>query len=101
MKKKTVKEDNTVIMSDKYLSESGVQGGKVIGEHIVLGSFIGGIPLLCIGLYALAGMLFGFAFPSPNTAGIIGALLVTVIGLLLVIGGFSLYRDKHVKKLDW
>ena len=26
MNKKTSKEDNTVIMSDKYLSESGVQG---------------------------------------------------------------------------
>ena len=33
MNKKTSKEDNTVIMSDKYLSESGVPGGKIIGEH--------------------------------------------------------------------
>ena len=30
MNKKTSKEDNTVIMSDEYLSESGVQGGKLL-----------------------------------------------------------------------
>ena len=63
MNKKTSKEDNTVIMSDKYISESGVQGGKIIGEHIALGSFIFGIPFLIIGLIALFGMLFGFGFP--------------------------------------
>ncbi|UCD13311.1 MAG: hypothetical protein JSW60_07070 [Thermoplasmatales archaeon] len=88
---------NTVIMSDKYLSESGVQGGKIIGEHIVLGSFIIGIPFLIIGLVALIGMLFGLGFPT-HTAGIIIALLVTVIGLLFVIGGYNIYRNKHVKK---
>ena len=92
MNKKTSK---TVIMSDKYLSESGVQGGKVIGEHIVLGSFIGGITFLLIGLYALFSMILGF-FPT-NTAIIILVLLVTVIGLLLIIGGYSIYRTKHVK----
>jgi len=97
MDKKTSKEDNTVIMSDEYLSESGVQGGKVIGNHIVLGSFIGGIPLLIIGVYSLINMLFGWGFPT-HTAGIIGALLVAAIGLLLVIGGYSIYRTKHVKK---
>ena len=43
MNKKTSEKDNTVIMSDKYISESGVQGGKIIGEHIALGSFIIGI----------------------------------------------------------
>ncbi len=95
MNKKTSKEDNTVIMSDKYLSESGVQGGKVIGEHIVLGSFIGGITFLLIGLCALISMILGF-FPT-NTAIIILVLLVTVIGLLLIIGGYSIYRTKHVK----
>lgn len=42
MNTKTSEGDNTVIMSDKYLSESGVQGGKSIGEHIALGSFIMG-----------------------------------------------------------
>ena len=97
MNKKTSKKDNTVIMSDKYLSESGVQGGKVIGEHIALGSFIIGIPLLIIGLIALIGILFDIGFPT-HAAGIIGALLVTVIGLLLVIGGYNIYRTKNVKK---
>ena len=96
MVKKTSEEDNTVIMSDKYLSESGVQGGKIIGEHIALGSFIIGIPFLIIGLIALIGMLFGF-FPT-NTAIIILVLLVTVIGLLLVIGGYNIHRTKHIKK---
>jgi len=95
MNKNTSKEDNTVIMSDKYISESGVQGGRVIGEHIVLGSFIVGIPLLITGLCALFSIIFGFFF--TNTAVIIGALLVTVIGLLLTIGGYFIYRDKHVK----
>lgn len=95
MNKKTSREDKTVIMSDKYLSESGVQGGKVIGEHIVLGSFIVGIPLLIIGLCALFSMLLGF-FPT-NTAIIILVLLVTVIGLLMIIGGYSIYRTKHIK----
>ena len=95
--KKTSEKDNTVIMSDKYLSESSVQGGKIIGEHIALGSFIIGIPLLLIGLIALVGMLFGFGSPT-HAAGIIGALVVTVIGLLLVIGGYNIYRTKHVKK---
>ena len=88
MNKKIPKDDNTVIMSDKYLSESGVQGGKVIGEHISLGSFIIGIPFLIIGSVALIGMLFGFGFPT-HAAGIIGALLITAIGLLLVIGGYN------------
>jgi len=90
------KKDNTVITSDKYLSESGVQGGKAIGEHIALGSFIIGIPFFIIGLIALIGMLFDFGFPT-HTAGIIGGLLITVIGLLLIIGGYSIYRTKHAK----
>jgi hypothetical protein len=97
MNKNTSKEDNTVIMSDEYLSESGVQGGKVIGEHISLGSFIIGIPFLIIGSIVLIGMLFDFGFPT-HAAAIIGALLITVIGLLLVIGGYNIYRTKHVKK---
>lgn len=95
--KKTSEEDRTVIMSDEYLSESGVQGGKIIGEHIVLGSLIFGISFVIIGLYALVSIVFGFGFPT-NTAIIIGALLVTVIGLLLNIGGYTIYRTKHFKK---
>jgi hypothetical protein len=93
MNKKTSK---TVIMSDKYLSESGVQGGKAIAENLALGSFIFGIPFLIMGLIALFSMLLGFGFPT-HSAGIIGALLVTVIGLLLIIGGYSTYRTKNIK----
>ena len=82
---------------DKNLRDSGVQGGKIIGEHLALGSFIFGVSFLVIGLYALFSMLFGFGFPT-NTASIIGALLAFVIGLLLIISGYSIHRAKHVKK---
>ena len=92
MSKKTSK---TILMSDKYLSESGAQGGKAIGEHIVLGSFICGITLLILGLYGSFSMLIG-VFPT-NTAIIILVLLVTIIGLLLIIGGYSIYKTKNVK----
>jgi len=96
MNKKTSKEDNTVIMSDKYLSEAGIQGGKVAGEHLALGSLIVGIPFLVIGIYSLCSISFGLGFPN-NTAVIIAALLVFVIGLLLTIGGYTIYRTKHPK----
>ena len=95
MNKNRSKEDNTIIMSDKYLSESGVQGGKIIGEHIVLGCFIIGIPFFIIRLCALFSILYGLF--STNSAIIIGALLVTVIGLLLIISGYFIYKDKHVR----
>lgn len=97
MNKKTAKEDRTVIMSDKYISESGVQGGKIIGEHLALGSFIIGIPLLTIGTYVLLNILFGWGFPT-NNAIIILVLLVFIIGLLMTIGGYSIYITKNVKK---
>ncbi len=97
MKKNTSKKDNTVILSDEFLSQSGVQGGKIIAEHIVLGSLIFGIPFLIIGFYALFSMIFGLGYQT-NTAIIIAALLVTVIGFLLIIGGYSIYRTNHVKK---
>ena len=90
------KSEEYTIELDKNLRDSGVQGGKVIGEKLVLGSFIFGIPFLIIGLYALFNMLFGFGFPT-NTAAIIGALLLFVIGVLLIIGGYSIYRAKHAK----
>ena len=98
MNKNTFKGDKTVITSDKYISESGVQGGKIIGEHIVLDSLIFGIPFLIIGLYSLFSMLFCFWYPI-TMADIIGALLVTVIGLLLIIGVYNIYiyRIKHTK----
>jgi hypothetical protein len=73
--------------SDKNLRESGVQGGKIMAEHLALGCFIFGVPFLIIGLWALCNMLFGFGFPT-NVAIIIGAL---------IIGGYSIYRTKHVK----
>ena len=97
MNKKTTKEDKTVIMSDKYISESGVQGGKIIAEHLALGSFISGIPLLTIGTYALLNILFGWGIPT-NSAIIILVLLIFIIGLLMTIGGYSIYITKNVKK---
>lgn len=96
MRKKKSEEDNTVIMSDKYLSESGVQGGKILEENLALFSFIIGIPLLAIGTYALLNMLFGWGFPT-NNAVIIGVLLVIAIGLLMTIGGYNIYKSKQVK----
>jgi len=103
MNKKRVGEDRTVILSDEYLSESGVQGGKILGEHLALGCFIFGIPLLLIGLYGLIIMLFGNGYHT-NTTNIVLMLvappvIVVVIGLLLIISGYFIYRDKHGKKL--
>jgi len=89
----TNKKSRSVIMSDKYLSESGLQGGKVLGNHISLASFVGGIPLLIIGVIALILIILDPGFPS-NTAIIIGVLLVTIIGLLLVIGGYTISQTK-------
>jgi hypothetical protein len=86
--------DKTVLLSDEYLSESGSQGGKIIAEHIVLGSLLCGVLFFIIGLYALLSMLFGLGYPM-NTALILGALLVTIIGLLFILGGYSLHRSKH------
>ena len=97
MNKNTFKGDKTVIMSDKYISESGVQGGKILGEHIVLGSLLFGIPFLIIGVYGLINMLFGLGFPT-NMATVILVLVVFIIGLLLIIGAYNIYRTKHVKK---
>ena len=94
MNAKSSKDKRSVIMSDKFLSESGIQGGNVLGEHIVLFSFILGIPLLVIGVYGLLNILFGWGFPT-NNAIIILVLLVTIIGLLMTIGGYSIYRCKH------
>jgi hypothetical protein len=87
-------EDNTVIMSDENLSESGVQGGKAIADNIALGSFIFGIPFFIIGIIGIFSILF---VAPTNTAIIILVILVTVIGLLLIIGGYSIYKTKHKK----
>jgi hypothetical protein len=96
MKEKASQEDRTVIMSDAYISESGVQGGKIIGEHIVLGSLIFGIPFLIIGLVGFV-LLFGLGSPALNTANVFLVVLLTVIGLLLIIGAYNIYRTKHAK----
>jgi hypothetical protein len=92
---KDISEDYNIELN-KNIRDSDIQGGKILGEKLALGSFIIGIPFLIIGLYALCNMFFGFGFPT-NTADIIAALLVTVIGLLLIIGGYSIHRAKHVK----
>ena len=96
MNKNISKEDKTVIISDKYISESGVQGGKILGDNIILFSFIVGIPLLIIGLYGLINILFDFGFPN-NMATIILVMVVFIIGILLTIGGYNIYRTKNVK----
>jgi len=96
MDKKASKEDRTVIMSDKYLSESGVQGGKVVAENLSLISFIVGIPLLIIGLYSLLNISLGWGFPN-NMAVAIGVLLVLAIGILMTLGGYTIYRSKNGK----
>jgi len=92
--KQKKKEDHTVIMSDEYLEESGIQGGKAIAEHISLGSLIIGIPFLIVGCIALIAIASNMGFPS-NAAILIASILITIIGLLLVIGGYMVYRDKH------
>lgn len=73
------------------IKESSIQGGKAIGNNLALLSFILGIPLLLIGLYSLVNLLFG-QWPSINTAIIIAVLLVNAIGILLVIGGYFIYK---------
>ena len=94
MSKKSTKKDNTVITSDKYISESGIQGGKIIGEKLALGSFIIGIPLILIGLYGLFSMVFNLGFPQ-NNANIIMILVVISLGILLTIGGYNIYKTKN------
>ena len=78
------------IMFSKDIKEAGLQGGKVIGDKLSLLSFIIGIPLLIIGLYGLFSMLFGFGFPM-DMANIILVILVNIIGLLLITGGYFIY----------
>jgi len=80
------------IIMHKDVKDAGLQGGKVIGDKLSLLSFIIGIPLFSIGLYAIFSMLFGFGFPI-NMATIILVILVNVIGLLLIIGGYFIYCD--------
>ena len=59
----------------KDIKESGLQGGKVIGNNLSLFAFIIGIPLLITGMYPLFSILLGFGFPL-NLANIILIFLV-------------------------
>lgn len=88
-------------MSDEYLSESGVQGGKIIAEHLTLSCFIFGIPFIIIGLFSLLYMVFIVGFPKdiPMILILFGPQsLILIIGLLLIIGGYFSYRDNYNKK---
>lgn len=82
--------ERDIIMHDD-LKESSLQGGKVIGDKLALFSFILGIPMLTVGLYASLNMIFSFGF-DVNMATIILVILVNVLGLLLIIGGYNIYR---------
>lgn len=96
MTKKSSEPDRRVIMSDEYVKESGLQGGKVIGEHLVLSSLLFGIPFLVLGVIGLF-MVFWLETIAPNTANIILVLLLTIIGLLFMVGAYNLYRTNRVK----
>jgi len=97
MAKKSSKNHRAVIMSDKYISESGVQGGKAIADHITLASYIIGIPFLLLGVYAITSIIFNLGFPR-HAAGVIAAVLVFVIGLLLVVGAYNIQKTRLEKK---
>ena len=79
------------IILHKDIKESGLQGGKVIGNNLPLFSFIIGLPLLFIGLYAILNIIFGFGFPI-NLATLILVIIVTSIGLIMCIGGYLIYK---------
>jgi hypothetical protein len=81
------------ISMSKDIKESGLQGGKVIGDKLSLFSFIIGIPLLIIGLYGLLSMMFNVDFPF-NMANIILIIIVISIGLLMTIGGYAVQKNK-------
>ena len=73
------------------IKESGLQGGKILGNHLALFSFIIGIPLLIIGVCSIVNMGFNLGFPT-NNAIIILVLVVTTIGTLMTIGGYFLVK---------
>jgi len=72
---------------------SGTQGGKAIGNHLMLFSFVVGIPLLLIGLFGLFNIIFNSGL-TMNSAIIVAVLLILSIGSLLTIGGIFLYIDR-------
>ena len=83
------KVERDIIMHED-LKESGLQGGKVIGNNLSLFSFIIGIPLLILGIYGLI-LLLGFGY-DLYLANIILIILVFIIGALLTIGGYFIHR---------
>jgi hypothetical protein len=83
--------DRDILMHED-LKESGLQGGKIIGDKLAFFSFILGIPILVVGLYALFNMFLGFGF-DVNMATIILVILVNSLGLILIIGGYNIYRS--------
>ena len=93
MNTKSSGDKRSVIMTDKYISESGIQGGNILGEHIALLSLIIGVPLLLIGIYGLLNMMFDWGFPV-NNAVIILVFLVIIIGFLMTVGGYTIYKEK-------
>ena len=84
----TTKVERDIIYSGD-VNESGLQGGKVLGNHLALFSFIIGIPLLILGIFCIINMVLGLGIPT-NTAIIILVLVVTSIGTLMTIGGYFL-----------
>jgi hypothetical protein len=79
------------IIQHRDIKESGLQGGKGIGDNLPLLSFIIGLPLFLIGLYAIISIIFGFGFPL-NLATSILVIIVTTIGLIMCIGGYFIYK---------
>lgn len=84
------KVERDIIMHED-IKTSGLQGGKIIGDKIVLFSFVLGIPLFLLGIYSMISMLFNLGFPV-NSANIILMLIVLSIGSLMIIGGYFLYK---------
>ena len=98
MNKKTKKEYN--IESDEYIRVSGVQGGKEIAEKLAVFAFIMGISLFAIVIFTLFHMIFVTGFPKnwPITLIIFSPQVIGIIlGLMAIIAGYSIYKDKHVK----
>ena len=85
--------ERDIIMS-RDIKESGLQGGKVLGNHLALFSFVIGIPLLILGVCTIVNMVLGLGFPT-NSAIIILVLVATSIGVLMTLGGYFLYRDNN------
>ena len=79
------------IKNSEDLAEAGLQGGKALGNHLALFSFVIGIPLLLLGVYSMVNIAFGWGFPS-NTAILILVFVFTSIGVLMTIGGYFLLK---------